>query len=134
MSAANVDQVTGTVRQLDTIRNAPTPMTEQTVTDAPSVVRLVGGILRDLSTLLGRWAPRRIDFENVISTGAAGAPYTVQLTHNFNSNVRWWLVDLTNRGATVAPVMDRILTSDLNVLTLRFYWPATFTVRVEASG
>jgi hypothetical protein len=134
MSHAVVNQATAKVRQLDATRGSPTPVTEQTVKDAPTVVRLVTGLLRDVSRLLGAWSPRTLDFENIVSTGSSGSPQTFQLIHGFDSNVRWWVIDITNRGTTSITLIDRTLPDDSNILTLRFYWPATFCIRVEAAG
>lgn len=123
----------GTVRQLDRIPQPPSPVTDETVKDAPTLARLVLGLIRDVSRLLGYWRPRRMDFEGLVSTGTDVAPQSFRLTHGFGGAVRWWVVDRRSSGAVAVPYEDRT-DDDPDVITIRIFYEATVTVRVEEAG
>ncbi len=133
--SAVVNQATGQARSLDRIPETPTPLTERDVQNPGNVVRLFAGLLRDVARLLGRWTPRHVDFEGIVSTGTAIAPQRVRLTHGFNGQVRWWPVDVLGPGSATVPMIIRDETDDdPNTIALDFYYAATFTIRVEEAG
>lgn len=104
------------------------------VDDAPTLARILAGMFASLSMLLSRWYPRRTDYED-IAVSTAGA--IVQLQHNFNGRVRWWVVGWVSTG-TAAPVLRESSLAgsitDANTLYLQSYVSGTATVRVEEAG
>jgi hypothetical protein len=116
----------GPPKQLDKPREADRILTEQEVTDPPRLVRLLTRLLRDVSTLQRRWAPDRLDFEDV-EVDATGVT-RIRLTHNFRARVRWWVVDWTGGDR---PELERHESSDDRVLVLTSHTAGTATIRVE---
>lgn len=108
----------GTVRPLDA-RTAPDEvLTEQDVQDAPKLAKLLTRIRKDIATLGRRFAPRRIDYEDVeVSSSKA-----VMLHHGFGGRVRYWLADWAAAGG-LPPVLSKGSTTDNDTLVLDAYQP-----------
>lgn len=132
--AAVIDS-TGTPRQLDGRAEPEVVVQEADVQDATKLARMLAWLLREVAALRRRFSPRRIDFEDQVSTGSAGSPATIRLEHGFGGRVRWWVVDVTTPGVIAVPYIynDTTLT-DENTLVLRVYYPSTITFRVEEVG
>jgi hypothetical protein len=84
---------------------------------------------------LWAWNPKRIDFEDQVSTGTDASPQSISFNHSFGGRVRWWIVDAYSTGSIVLPLVlkDNTLTT-ANTLVLNVYYPMTFTLRVEEAG
>lgn len=129
-SAARID-ATGKIYQLGPKSQPDQNLTEDDVADATKLTKLLVKMLGDIAALRRRYAPRRIDFEDIV-TGTSGA--TFQLQHNLSGRVRWWLVGWSAVG-TSAPVLKEfpsLITS--NTLALQSYVAGTATIRVEEAG
>ncbi len=124
----------GVVRQLDRRPEPDENLTESNVTDPRLLTRFLLRLFRDVSTLKRRWAPARIDFRDVVSTGTAMAPTAVSLTHSFGAPVVYWIVRTTNLGAGSLKIAEELSTSTDNRLDLNLYITGTMTIRVEESG
>jgi hypothetical protein len=125
----------GTVRQLDGRAEPEVVVQEADVQDATKLARMLAWLLREVATLRRRFYPRRIDFEDVVSTGSAGSPATIRLEHGFGGRVRWWVVDVTAPGVIAVPYIYNDTTqTDANTLVLKVYYPSTITIRIEEVG
>lgn len=131
--SANVSS-DGTVRPLDRPAQPVEGLAEKDVRETSLLLKWLLNVLRRLAGLERRWSPRRVDFEGVRSTGTTGAAVTLELQHNIGGEVRWWVVDVQSPGAITTPFVYRINAGDPNVLSLRCYYTATLTVRVEEAG
>lgn len=123
-----------TVQQLDRPAQPDENIVEQDVREPRRLLRWLLTLFRRVAGLERRWAPRRLDFEGLASTGTNIAPQDFQLAHNFNGEVRWWVVDAQSTYSVTLPLVLRVNANDPNVLTVRFYYSGTFTVRVEEAG
>lgn len=124
----------GPIRQLDKRVEPDEQITEDQAGDVSRLARLLTRILRDVAELKRRWFPRRIDYEGIVSTGSSGAPQTKQFAHGFGGQVRWWVIDCDGVGSVTLPLVMRTNTDDKNTLTLAFYFPGNFAIRVEEAG
>jgi len=127
--SANVDFRTGRFKTLDRIPETPTPLTEPDVQDAPTLTRLIVGLLRDVARILGGWRPRRIDFFNVALDDTGTTLF--RLEHRFGGAVRFWVVDWD--GADPPNVRKDATTTD-KVLVVTSTSEGTATIRVEEAG
>lgn len=119
----------GPPRQLDKPKEPDRIVTEQEVTDAPRLVRLLARLLRDVAALQRRWAPDRLDFED-IEVDATGVTQ-IRLTHNFRARVRWWCVGWA--GAARDDLAEHA-SSDERTLVLVSRSAGIATIRVEKAG
>jgi len=121
----------GKVTQLDG-RAAPAEVvTEADVQDPAKLARLLGRMLSDEAALRRRFAPARLDFEDipVLVTGDI-----VQFHHNFGGRARWWVVGW-QCATNVAPILREDVTlTTTDTLVLRSYVAGTVTLRLEAAG
>lgn len=124
----------GPIRQLDTRPEPDEQITEDQAGDVSRLARLLTRLLRDVAELRRRWFPRRIDYEGIVSVGSSGTPETHQFPHSFGGQVRWWIVDCDGVGSVTLPLVMRTNTSDKNTLSLAFYFPGNFAIRIEESG
>lgn len=124
----------GTVVPLDRAPEAGETMSEARVKEPKTLAAYLLRFARDLRALRKRWAPDRLDFEDVVSTGTAASPQTVRLEHHFGKAVRWWMVRCTAAGSVTVPLINETTGSDDNTLVLSVYFPATLTIRVEEAG
>jgi len=131
--SANINSA-GTVSQLDKPAEPDENITEENVKDQKMLARFLLRMFRDIATLKRRWAPRRIDYTDLVSTGTAGSPQTFRLEHGLGGPVVWWPVRITVAGTVVLPFIYEINTSTDTVLVLQVYFPGTLTIRVEESG
>lgn len=117
------------VKQLDRRAEPDEQVTEEQVKDSSRLGRLLMTMLRDIALLKRRWAPRRMDFEDVVVDGTATTKY--RLTHKFGGRVRWWPVDWLYPSASgLAKHSD----TDNDTLVLVSYVAGTVTIRVEEAG
>ena len=131
MSAARINGTT--VTRLDGKAEPVDVVTEDDAKDAGKVARAIAKLQVDSAGLRRRFAPDRIDFEDV-AVPATGATAPVSLQHGLAGRVRWWVVDWVC-ATNVAPILrkdDTNTTSD--TLVLLSYVAGTATVRVEAAG
>lgn len=134
MSSAKIDS-SGKVTQLDGKGAPEEQITEEYVQDPPKLSRLLTRILAVLTPLSRAWSPRRIDFEDVVSTGTSGSPQSLSFSHKFGGRVRWWVVDQSSSGTVTLPlVLKDTAKTTADILYLNVYYPMTFTLRVEESG
>lgn len=136
-SSAIVPRAPGKIRQLDTKREPDELITSDQLEDKPRVARWLTQILRDLETLKRRWAPRRIDHEDVEvdATGGDGIDATkFRFAHGFVGRVRWWIVDWQGSAAPFLVRHDGIDGTDKNTLVLRSYVAGTVSIRIEEAG
>ena len=129
MSAARINGTT--VTRLDGKAEPVNVVTEDDAKDAGKVARAIAKLQVDSAGLRRRFAPDRIDFEDV-AVSTAGA--TVTLQHGLAGRVRWWVVDWVC-ATNVAPILrkDDTNTTD-STLVLLSYVAGTATIRVEAAG
>ena len=99
-SAARVD-ASGKMIPLGPRAQADQTITEADVTDTAKLTRLLVKLLADVALLRRRWAPRRIDFEDI--SGRSNSGGVVMLAHGFGGRVRWWVVGWSS-GSTTAPI------------------------------
>lgn len=137
-SAARVDSA-GKVKQLGPKASADEVVTELDVQQPSKLARLLCRILAQLAALRRQWAPRRLDFEDVVLAGAAGAGVGVRLQHNFGGRVRWWVVEWTfgGGGAASGPVLLKgVAAGEItdSTIVLYSYQAGTATIRVEEAG
>jgi hypothetical protein len=127
--SANIDFPTNKTRRLDRIPEARAPITEEDVSSATTLARLLDRLLRDLSRLLGLWRPRRLDFERV-PLDATGTVKT-RLEHKFGGAVRCWVVSWDGAASpNIRPHAD----TTAHTLVLTSTSDGTATIRVEEAG
>lgn len=129
-TAARVE-ASGKMVPLGPKAQADQTITEADVTDTSKLTKLLVKLLTDVAALRRRFAPRRIDFEDVpVSTAGAA----VNLEHGFGGRVRWWIAGWQSSG-TAAPILKESTTLTTNsTLSLQSYVAGTATIRVEAAG
>lgn len=103
-------------------------VTERQLGEPGYTVRLLMRILREIAALRRRYAPGRIDFEDVVLTSGT---YT-RLSHNFGGRVRWWVTDIYVTVPIV--VRSNIEETDQNTLVLYSGATCVCTIRVEEAG
>jgi hypothetical protein len=121
----------GQVRQLDRPPTLDEVITEADVQDPSKLARLLLRLVKDVTTMLRRFWPRRVEFEDW-PVGTAGE--IVTLIHGFEARVRWYVVDWRSAG-TDAPVLiqDTDATTPTK-LVLASHVAGTATIRVEVAG
>jgi hypothetical protein len=129
--SANIDSA-GNVRQLDLRAEPDAAPTEEQVSNAPKLVRLLAKLIKDVATLRRRFAPRRIDFEGVAVNDNGTIGY--RFPHHFGSMVRWWPVSWQSAAGGAAVALDQASDSDNDTLVLVSYAAGTITLRVEEAG
>lgn len=123
------------VRQLEKRVEPEEAVTAETVKDTQKLSQLLQRVLKRQTELERRWAPRRIDFEDVECAGSDGAPVTIRLAHMLDGPVRWWIVNTVGSDAVnVDHVRENVAASDRNTLVLEIPFEATLTLRVEEAG
>jgi hypothetical protein len=134
MSAAKITS-DAKVTQLDQKSAAEEQVTPQDAGDTIKLAKLLTRILATVTRLARAWNPKRIDFEDQVSTGTDASPQSISFNHSFGGRVRWWIVDAYSTGSIVLPLVlkDNTLTT-ANTLVLNVYYPMTFTLRVEEAG
>lgn len=120
-----------TVTQVDRPASPDAVVTEEDVKDPSKLARLVMSIAKDVAQLRRRFAPRRIDFEDVEVDNTGTTLYRFE--HGFGGRVRWWPVDFEGAGATSA-ALARHSSSDNDTLVLYSLEAGTATIRVEEAG
>ena len=128
MSAAKVNA--GKMVVLDGRAEPDEVITEKDVQDASKLARSLRSVSKTLAELRRRFAPRRIDFED-IDIGIAAA--LVTLEHGFKTRVRWWVVGWQGSAAVSPDLRERTFTTD-TTLVLRSYVAGLVTIRVEEAG
>lgn len=124
----------GEIRQLDGRAEPEEQVTEEQVQDPARLARVLVRLLADVAKLRRRWAPRRLDFEGIVTDGSV-TPERHRLTHGFGGPVRVWLVDARNPTGAGVPVFAIIdSASDSNTVTVESYMSGTVTLRVEEAG
>lgn len=108
--------------------------------DATKLSQLLQRVLKQVTVLVRRWAPNRLDFEDIVVAGSSGTPEQIRLTHMFDGPVRWWVVNARSGGTVALPYIQEahdgsgVPLSDRNTLVLDVYYEATLTIRVEEAG
>lgn len=123
----------GTIVQLDGRTEPDEVVTPTDVEDASKLARIVGRVLRDIAALKRRYAPRRIVFRDVVSTGTTVSAQTKRFAHGLDGKVHWWVADWSST-ATVAPCVRRSASTTSDLLVLEFLTTGTATVIVEEAG
>lgn len=138
--SANYSFINGRNRQLEKPTEPQEIIKPEDTEDSLKLSQLLQRILKHLSDLTRRWAPNRIDFEDVVVAGSSVSPETIRLTHMFDGPVRWWVVGTRNGGTVALPYIQESHDgsgnplSDRNTLVLDVYYEATLTIRVEEAG
>lgn len=122
-------KVDGKLTQLDR-KAEPDESVVDDVRDVDRLSRLLLRIVKSVRALERRFAPQRIDFEDVVIDGTGTTLY--RFVHNLGTRVRWWPVDWT--GAIAGPRLVKASVSDANVLALVSYTDGTVTLRVEPAS
>ncbi len=131
--SANVE-ADGTVKQLDRRPGPDENISDEEVRDNSLLGKILLRIFRDVATLKRRWAPRRVDFRGIVSTGTAASPQTVRLAHGMGGPVVWWPVRVAGLGAGSLKFIEELASSTENTLDLSVMFEATLTIRVEEAG
>lgn len=130
-TACRID-VTNKVFQLGPRAVADEVVTEQDVQDTAKLARLLCRVLSLIAALRRQWAPRRVDFEDIV---VGATPTSHRLQHNFAGRVRWWVIDWIAGGAAAAPILLRdSANTDANTLVLLSSKAGTVSIRVEEAG
>ncbi len=120
---------TGPTRQLDRAAPQTDRITPDDVGDSKLLARLLNDIRADVAGLLRRWAPQRVDFEDVAVDSSGTTKY--RLAHGLNGRVRWWAIDWSG---SAGPALSKDSDTDSNTLVLVSHTAGTVTIRVEAAG
>lgn len=126
MSAARVDS-RGKVIQLDRQAQQDENVTEQDVADVSKLSKLLARLMKDVAAVVGRFQPKRIDFEDIDVDDTGSTLYRFE--HGFGRRVCWWVVDSDDQA-----VLSRDASSTNDTLVLVSYAVARVTIRVEAAG
>lgn len=132
MSAAKVNGTT--ITQLDGKAGPEEVVNEDDVKDASKLAKMLARVLATVAGLRRQWAPRRMYFQDIATTGAAGASVNHSLQHSFGGRVNWWVCGWGIYGDT-APVVccdDTVTTSE--TLVLSSFATGTMTICVEEAG
>jgi len=122
----------GAVQKLDVQVEPSETIDDLDVADPVVLSRTLTRIMKDIATLKQVWAPRRIDFEDVVFDDSGTVPH--RFRHGLGGRVRWFVVDWTGSGATTAAALARHSDTDANTLVLVSLAEGVGTLRVEASG
>jgi hypothetical protein len=110
-----------------------TTFQEEEVKDAIKLTEIIRGLSRRIAELEIRATPDTVEFEVVVGSGGQ----SVHLTHNLNSQVRWYVVYWTRAPGASQPVKTMELVGQLDstkqVLHLKSYTAGRAVIRVEAS-
>lgn len=129
MSAAVISAQTGKVRQLDRPAESDERATPDQMKDPDLVSQLFLRILRNVSRLLRRWNPRRLDIEDMLLDATGTTLFRFE--HKFGGRVRFWVVDWV--GASPPNLIrDAATTKDVLVVTSSSSGYAT--IRIEEAG
>lgn len=115
-------------RQLDGRPQPDEVVAEEDVADPSKLARLLTRILRELTTLRRRWAPRSITYTNV-PFGSSG---TLRFVHKFGGSVNWQVVGW--RDASDRPHLIEATGTDKNTLALVSGAAGTADLFVEERG
>lgn len=118
----------GKVRALSKKQQPREQVTEKQVTSPAYLARLAMRVLAEIADLRRRFAPRRVDFEDVL-VDATGTTLN-QFPHNFGGRVRWWVVD----AAGAVPALVRDASTDASTLRLTSTVACVVTIRIEEAG
>lgn len=128
--SANLDTVTGKIRQLDGLAGPDEQVTPDQIEDKERAARLLMQILKDVASLKRRFWPKRMTFESKAVDATGTTKY--RFKHGINARVRWWPVDWS--GASAGPQLARHEDSDSNTLVLVSYASGTVALRIEEAG
>lgn len=120
----------GRARQLERPAQPDEQLTEADVADASKLTRALMRILKDVASLMRRWWPETIEYED-ISCGAGGA--RLQFPHNFGGAARY-VVRSWHSPAAPSPSLQIDASSDGRTLVLRSYTAGTATIQVVQGG
>jgi hypothetical protein len=124
----------GSPRRLDRPAEPSENITEEDLKQPAKVVDLFLRLLRDVATLLRRWWPRRIDYEDFF-VDSGGAEY--RFPHGFDTRVRWWPVDWKPDVSGTPHQIERVDgtgKTDNKTLVLKSGAAGVVTLRVEEAG
>jgi hypothetical protein len=118
------------VRQLDGRRDPEEAVTEEQVQDPGRLARLLARVLKDLTSLKRRYAPKTIDHldRDVDATGTT----LYRFPHGFGGRVHWYPIDWV--GATDGERLSRHEDSDNNTLVLVSFIAGKVSIRIEKAG
>lgn len=128
MSASRIDSA-GKVTRLDGKADPEEVVTEADVKDPAKLAKMLARVLATVAGLRRSFVAKRVDFEELTVLSAGN---TVSVQHNFNGNVRWWVIDGTtfvfakrNTTLTTATTLALDVSGSVN---------GTFSLRVEHVG
>ncbi len=126
MSAAKVNGAK--VTPLDGKATSTEVATEANVQEPAKLARFLGTLLADVAALKRRFAPSRIDYENLPALAASNV---VSVEHKFGGAVRYWQV-----GGNVWVILAENAATTPNTLVLDVTGAVdgTFALRVEEAG
>jgi len=124
----------GQIRRLDRPVEPSENVTEEDLKQPSKVVELFLRLLRNVATLLRRWWPRRIDYEDFV-LDSGGTEY--RFPHGFKARVRWLVVDWLPDTPGVPHQLERVAgtgKTDDQTLVLASGAAGVVTLRVEEAG
>lgn len=127
--SAIVSALTGKIRQLDGRAAPEDVLTAKDVSDPEKLARLLGKVISDVAALRRRFAPRRLDFQDLTLDATGTAKF--RLEHRFGGAVRYWVVGWN--GAAAPNIRQHADTTN-DVLVITSTSAGTATVRVEEAG
>lgn len=134
MSFTSRIETDGAVTQVDRPAAPDLVVTEEDVKDAGKLARLVMSIAKDVAALKRRFAPRRMDFEDVTVDSTGTTKYRFE--HRFGGRVRWWCVmyrDPSGASGGTATLRQHADT-DKDTLVLVSLVEGVVDVRIEEAG
>ncbi len=117
-------------RELERSAEPDDQITPEQLQDESRMQRLWMRVLRDLKSLLRRWSPDIIEYEDFPFN--AGGTTLYRFDHGLGGRIRWYVVDWHTATDPASLVRDDATTSE--VLVLRSYPDGTGTIRIERSG
>lgn len=133
MSAAYVSQRDGgKPQQLDTKATPPVSVTEGDAAQPAWLARVLTRLLADVTELRRRFAPSRITFRDIETTGTAAGASRHRLAHNLGQLVEWWPVRIVNPSVDPIDIIE--VSQDANTLVVDVFYTGQLWIRVEGAG
>lgn len=120
----------GNVTTLDGLRSLDDVVTPADVGDADKLAKLLTRLLAQQAQQKREFRPRRVQYQDIVSTGATMTPQTLRLEHGFGGRVVWWVCDTD----VDAPRIRKDTSTDSNTLVLKMFDSGTFSFCVEEAG
>jgi hypothetical protein len=134
--SAAIVEVSGQIRQLDKPATSEQRTVAKDVQDPETLARLIQQLRDEVATLKRAFAPKRLDFDRITTTGTSIAPETVRFPHGFNGRVRYWPIGWESSGGVALDYIERTDTSgtDASTLVLYVYSAGVLSLRIEEVG